>query len=105
MNYNGIKSVMAEINAKKPIVYDEALVGTSVNPGVSARRFHGKDDYNVFFTIKIPKGSRALVLDYEGLSNIPWEEEMTLAPRTRMRINSIKEVEEHFEVEAEVVLG
>ena len=63
----------------------------------------GTEEGNVLFTIKIPKHSKALVLDYEGIRNSPFEEEILLAARTKMKINSIKKVRGHYELELTVL--
>lgn len=99
--------IFKEINEKKPIVFDEGLVSTSLNKGVAAFEFGGEKPRGVFFEIEIPAGSRALVLDYESVINEPHEEEILLAERTKIKINSIKSVgtppNRHFEVNATVV--
>lgn len=95
--------LISEINRRKPVIFDEGMVSTSLNKGVSSVSFKGKCPGNIFLTIKIPPRSKALVLDYEEIQNAPLEEEMLLAPRTKLRFNSIKNVSGHFEIEAEVV--
>ncbi len=94
-----------EINKRNPIVFDEGFASTSLNKGVSGHKcfFKGKNVGNVFFTIKIPLHSKALVLDYEGIRNVPHEEEVLLTPRTKMKLTSIKDMAGHYEIEAEVV--
>lgn len=94
---------LLEINRTRPIIYDQGLVSTSPTESISAVRFQGKAPNGVFFKIYIPKGSKALVLNYEGIRNIPDEEEILLAEKTKMKINSIKVVTDHFEIDAEVV--
>lgn len=96
-------TLISKINKCKPVVFDEGLTSTSLNKGVSAVGFRGKDKGSIFFTIKIPSGSKALILDYEGINDVPFEEEVLLAPRTKIRINKIKEVDGHYEIDAEVV--
>lgn len=96
-------SVIESINKLKPIVFDKGITSTSLNKGVSAVRFRGTSKGNVFFTIKIPSGSKALVLDYEEMDTVPAEEEVLLAPKTKMKIQFIKEVKGHYEIDAEVV--
>lgn len=95
--------IFKEINEKKPIVFDEGFVSTSLNKGIAAHEFGGKKWGGVFFEIEIPAGSKALVLDYESIINVPHEEEILLAERTKIKINSIGEVDNHFEVKATVV--
>ena len=65
--------------------------------------FRGKTPGNVFLTIKIPPNSKALVLDYEGIQNAPGEEELLIAPKTKIKINSIREVDKHYEIVAQVL--
>ena len=95
--------LIPDINKKKPIVYDEGMVSTSLNKGVSSAFFHGTDKGNVFLTIKIPPRSKALVLDFEGIKNVPHEEEVLLAPKTKLKFWSMRKVNDHYEIEAEVV--
>ncbi len=95
-------SLIEEINKKQPIVFDEGFVSTSLNEGISATEFKGKERGNVFFTIEIPAGSKALVLDYEGILNVPREEEILLAERTKIKINFIEAVNGHLEIDATV---
>ena len=96
-------SLINEINEKKPIVFDEGFMSTALTERVSAESFDGKTMDHVFLTIEIPAGSKALVLDYEGITNVPDEEEMLLAERTKLKINSAKVVGNHYEIEAAVV--
>lgn len=101
------KLIFKEINEKKPIVFDEGFVSTSLNKGIAATEFQGKKQGGVFFEIEIPAGSKALVLDYESVINVSREEEVLLAERTKMRINSIKTAgtppNMYFDVNATVV--
>lgn len=97
------ENLIRDINEKKPTVFDEGFVSTSLNPYVAAVTFKGKKLDNVFLTIKVPTGSKALVLDFNDIQNIPREEELLLAPRTKMRIDSMKRVGEHFELELTVI--
>ncbi len=97
------EALLNQINRTKPIVFDEGLVSTSLNKGVSSIFFGGKKDGHVFLTITVPARSKALVLDYENIENVPKEEELLLAPKTKMKIQSIKEINGHYEIDAEVV--
>ena len=97
--------LIKEINKCKPIVFDEGINSVSLNKGVAGHPyfFRGKTPGNVFLTIKIPPNSKALVLDYEGIRNAPVEDEIILAPKTKIKINSIKKVDKHYEIVAQVV--
>ena len=99
------EDLINDINTRKPIVFDEGMLSTSLNKGVSAHRyfFNGKGVGNVFLTIHIPPHSKALVLDYEGIRNVADEEELLLVPRAKMKLNKIEEVNGHYEVDATVV--
>ncbi|MBQ2671283.1 MAG: hypothetical protein IJG00_00490 [Clostridia bacterium] len=97
--------LIKEINKCKPIVFDEGITSVSLNKGVAGHPyfFRGKTPGNVFLTIKIPPNSKALVLDYEGIQNAPGEEELLIAPKTKIKINSIREVDKHYEIVAQVL--
>ncbi len=98
-----IEKIIKEINTKKPVVFNEGLTGTSLNKGISSVMFKGIRG-GLLFTIKIPKNSKALVLDYERIENVPEEEEIVLADHTKLKIESIKRVNgRRFEVNATVV--
>lgn len=96
-------SLIGKINALTPTVFEEGLTSTSLNKGVSSVEFGGKQVGGVLLTIKIPRGSKALVLSYQGIEDVPQEEEVLLAPKTKIKIDSVKEVSGHYEIEAEVV--
>lgn len=96
-------SLIEEINKRQPVVTTEGLTSTSLNKGESAVSFRGKKYGNIFFTIKLPRGSKALVLDYEQIENVPAEEEVLLAPKTKIKINSMEKVNDHYEIEAAVI--
>lgn len=98
-----LEPLIEEINKKKPVVFDEGFLSTSLDKEIAAQEFEGKSKEGVFFTIKIPAGSKALVLDYENIDNIPYEEEVLLDAGTKIKINSIKDVQGHYEIDAVVV--
>ena len=97
--------LIKKINTYKPTVFDEGMTSVSLNKGVAGHfyLFKGKRPGHVFLTIEIPPHSKALVLDYEGIKNVPDEEELLLAPKTKIKINSIKKVDEHYEIVAQVL--
>ena len=97
-----------KLNKGNLVVSDDGPVSTSLKRGVSLKQFHGED--GVLFTIRVPKGSKAIVLDYEGIETVAWEEEVLLAPKTKIKINSAKlaikskglEGKLYYEIDAEV---
>lgn len=87
------------INKNHPIIYDKSFISTSFNKNVSYSRF-GK----CLFTIHIPGGSQAIILDRENIASDPTEEEMFLREATRLRVSFFEKTsDDSVEIDCDVV--